>query len=92
MVQRGARTVVLLSRNGLVTSALQALMDDCSSQGARILVDACDIGDPESVRDVTKGITKNLPPIRGFVHAAMVLRVSRTPLGYLHLAEKLMKE
>ena len=92
MVQRGARTIVLLSRGGLVTSELQALMDDCSSHGARILVKSCDIGDPGSVRDVTEGITKSLPPIRGFVHAAMVLRVSRVPMEAFHLAQQLTND
>lgn len=92
MVRRGARTVVLLSRSDLVTKELQALMDECSSQGARVLVEACDIGDPGSVRDVTESITKRLPPIRGFVHAAMVLRVSKHSMDTWRVADALTDE
>ena len=42
-----------------------------------IVVKACDIADQESVNALVEDCAKTLPPIRGVIHAAMVLRVSR---------------
>lgn len=81
MVQRGARHLVLLSRTGAISDELKSLIRDVQPIGAHIHVQACDVGDADSVNDLITQCKSSLPPIRGIIHAAMVLRV-RIPLPY----------
>ncbi|KAF4538109.1 Polyketide synthase [Lasiodiplodia theobromae] len=75
MVQKGARTVVLLSRSGKTDGKVGQLIEDMKqSFGANIVVRACDVADEQSVRALVDDCTTSLPPIRGVIHAAMVLR------------------
>ncbi|KAK8130893.1 polyketide synthase [Apiospora sp. TS-2023a] len=74
MIERGARHVVLLSRSGKVSDDIKKLMDFGEPLGASVHVKSCDAGDESSVKSVLQEIQKTLPPIRGIVHAAMVLR------------------
>lgn len=76
MIERGARHVVLLSRSAKVSEEIKKLMDFGEPLGASVHVKSCDAGDETSVKSVLQEIQKTLPPIRGIVHAAMVLRVS----------------
>lgn len=79
MVNHGARTVVLVSRNGSVTEKVQSLIDSVSASGAQIVVKSCDIVDKESVETLFTSGLSDLPPVAGLVHGAMVLRVSALP-------------
>ncbi|KAK8069391.1 polyketide synthase [Apiospora phragmitis] len=74
MIERGARHIVLLSRSGKVNDDIQKLMDFGEPLGASVHVKSCDAGDKASVKVVLGDLQKTLPPIRGIVHAAMVLR------------------
>lgn len=75
MVQRGARHIVLLSRTGKVGTELIDLIQDSQRAGASIYIRPCDVSDKEGVETLVENLHKTLPPIRGIVHAAMVLRV-----------------
>lgn len=75
MVQRGARNVVLLSRSGKVTEELATLIEQSKAEGATVHVKSCDVSDEASVNALVADIQKEMPPIRGVIHAAMVLRV-----------------
>ncbi|PHH89775.1 hypothetical protein CDD83_5286 [Cordyceps sp. RAO-2017] len=74
MVERGAKHIVLLSRNGHMTTELSNLSKDCLAHGATIVVKSCDVTDEGSVKQLIDECAKTLPPVRGIVHAAMVLR------------------
>ncbi|KAK4624439.1 Reducing polyketide synthase PKS2 [Fulvia fulva] len=74
LVQRGARIIVLLSRSGKMTDELDALSQQSATLGASILVKPCDVGDQASVSTLMAELEKNLPPIKGVIHAAMVLK------------------
>ncbi|KAK7976515.1 glycoside hydrolase [Apiospora arundinis] len=74
MIERGARHIVLLSRSAKVSDDIKTLMDFGEPLGASVHVKACDAGDKSSVKAVLDEIRNTLPPIRGIVHAAMVLR------------------
>lgn len=76
MIQNGARCIVLISRSAKVTPAIQALMDEAELIGARILVQQCDNADEKSVSALLNWISNvgKLPPVRGIIHSAMVLR------------------
>ncbi|PNY26863.1 Polyketide synthase [Tolypocladium capitatum] len=74
MVQRGARQVVLLSRSGRVTSELERLIQESQVFGASIHIKPCDVADRASLTALVAEVQETLPPIRGVIHAAMVLR------------------
>ncbi|KAH8744734.1 KR domain-containing protein, partial [Diaporthe sp. PMI_573] len=73
MVQRGARHIVLLSRSGKITD-LNELIEDSKVAGASIYVTQCDVADEAHLKALVAGWHKRLPPIRGVIHAAMILR------------------
>ncbi|KAL6856571.1 polyketide synthase [Trichoderma novae-zelandiae] len=74
MVRRGARHIILLSRSGKVTDDVSKLMKESRKLGASIYVVPCDVADAESVRALVAELQDDLPPIRGIIHAAMVLK------------------
>ncbi|KAF3065508.1 Lovastatin diketide synthase mokB [Trichoderma lentiforme] len=74
MVRRGARHIILLSRSGKVADDLSKLMKESRKLGASIYVVPCDVADEKSVQALVEGLQEDLPPIRGIIHAAMVLR------------------
>lgn len=76
MVQKGARIIVLLSRSAKTGGKVGQLIEELADQGAQVVLTACDIANPEQVDTVIKDTVKTLPPIRGIIHGAMVLRVS----------------
>jgi NAD(P)-dependent dehydrogenase (short-subunit alcohol dehydrogenase family) len=78
MVRQGARHIVLLSRGGVVTDELEHLIDESSYEDATIYVKACDVANEASVEKLVAECHSDMPPIRGVIHAAMVLRVCTT--------------
>jgi NAD(P)-dependent dehydrogenase (short-subunit alcohol dehydrogenase family) len=76
MSSKGARHIVLISRNAAISNEVQALIDQVAVQKTRIYVKVCDISDSFSVEKLVKEGLEDLPTIRGVVHGAMVLRVS----------------
>ena len=75
MVKHGARHIVLLSRTGKVTSDMIELIQESQVLNASIYIKECDVGDSARVTALVKNLQTTLPPIRGIIHAAMVLRV-----------------
>ena len=76
MIGKGARSILLISRSGKVTGKIGELIDEAKKAGAQIIVRPCDVTSKEQVeRLVSSGISR-LPPIRGIIHAAMILHVS----------------
>jgi NADPH:quinone reductase-like Zn-dependent oxidoreductase/NAD(P)-dependent dehydrogenase (short-subunit alcohol dehydrogenase family) len=75
MVDCGARNLIFLSRSGLRSSAAQETVKQVEAKGVRVLVQECDISD---VSHVSRSIqaAKDMPPIRGVIQGAMVLRDS----------------
>lgn len=74
MVLKGARSIVLLSRSGKTDGKVGQLIEDVRPMGATITVKACDVADAPSVQALVQECSRTLPPIRGVIHAAMVLR------------------
>ncbi|ORY67416.1 uncharacterized protein BCR38DRAFT_510284 [Pseudomassariella vexata] len=70
MVRRGARYVVLTSRNPKVDPNWMKLMD---AEGAVVSVMAMDVTDKRAVLKCYQTICKTLPPIVGVINGAMVL-------------------
>jgi NADPH:quinone reductase-like Zn-dependent oxidoreductase/acyl carrier protein len=73
MVRQGARTLVLVNRGGNVSPEAAQAIEEMQAAGAQILVAAADVTQGQEVEKLLEGIQAMLPPLRGIVHAAMVL-------------------
>lgn len=78
LAKNGAKNIVLASRSGLGSGSARALVEDIQTLdiGVNIAVRACDVGNRAQLEDLIKGIQEIMPPIKGVIHGAMVLRVS----------------
>ncbi|GLA88443.1 type I Iterative Polyketide synthase (PKS) [Aspergillus tubingensis] len=74
MVQRGARHIVLLSRSGIVTDAVQKVISEGQTLNASIHVRICDVSEVSQIKALISELQAELPPVRGVIHAAMVLK------------------
>jgi 1-acyl-sn-glycerol-3-phosphate acyltransferase len=80
LAERGARSLVLVGRSSPSLEA-EGRLAELRSSGARVEVLAADVSREEDIVRVLDFIRANLPPLRGVLHAAMVL--SDTPLADL---------
>lgn len=76
MASRGARHFVLLSRRGAKNADALDFVRDIEESGAEVYAPACDVGDRGAVESVLQHVTAKMPPIKGCIHGAMVLKVS----------------
>lgn len=79
---KGARNVVLVSRSGKIDNKVQGLIDELAKNGTNIIVKPCDVSQQQSVETLIDSLS-HLPPIRGVVHGAMVLKVSCLTIAIL---------
>ena len=75
MASIGAKYLVFLSRRALNVEQRQALENDFRSLGTKIMVVQCDISRKDQVEKVVSSHMAQLPPVRGVIQAAMVLKV-----------------
>lgn len=75
MASRGAQHLVFLSRTGKITESVQELINHLRALHCQAHIFACDITNGEAVRKVIEDVSQKLPPIKGCVQGAMVLRV-----------------
>jgi phthiocerol/phenolphthiocerol synthesis type-I polyketide synthase C len=73
LASAGARHLVLVSRRGKVSDSDTSILDAIRALGASVHLRACDLGDVDETKAMLAEIRRNLPPIRGIVHGAMVL-------------------
>jgi acyl transferase domain-containing protein/NADPH:quinone reductase-like Zn-dependent oxidoreductase/NADP-dependent 3-hydroxy acid dehydrogenase YdfG len=72
LAERGARFLVLLGRRGPDERAL-AEIDDLRVKGANVRPVLCDVSDEHRLVETLNRVLKDLPGLRGVVHAAGVL-------------------
>ncbi|KZL80385.1 polyketide synthase [Colletotrichum incanum] len=85
MIRKGARCLVLLSRSGGRSGKVQELITEAESLGAFVVAERCYVSNEAEVQQLMADLAKALPPIRGVVHAAMVLH--DIPLENMSLAD-----
>jgi acyl transferase domain-containing protein/NADPH:quinone reductase-like Zn-dependent oxidoreductase/NAD(P)-dependent dehydrogenase (short-subunit alcohol dehydrogenase family) len=73
LVDGGARHVVLTSRRGRPRPDDEAALDDLRAAGAAVSALPIDAADRAAMADLLERIRTTMPPLRGVVHAAMVL-------------------
>ena len=69
----GAKYLVLASRTGRVAEADRDALEIIRQGGVHVQLRACDVGAFDEVKDMLAEIRRDLPPLRGIVHGAMVL-------------------
>lgn len=73
LAQRGARTLIVMSRSGISDETSQGIVKDCASHGCAVYEAS---GDVSSLADVEKAFKSAPVAIKGIINGAMVLRVS----------------
>ena len=73
LAERGAGNLVLAGRRGSWTPGSSEAISALESLGARVKVVSCDVSDRASVRLMLDEMQRELPPLAGLVHAAMVM-------------------
>ena len=76
MVRCGAKNLIFASRSGLAKQSARSLVEDLESQGTRVAVFNCDISDVEQLDNLLVQSAETMPPIRGVIQAAMVIKNS----------------
>ena len=69
----GARNLLLISRSGNGADEAQDAIDAMRAAGVHVVVHACDVTDRTALAALFAESATTLPPIRGIVHAAMVI-------------------
>lgn len=72
LVDRGARSLVLVGRQGR-TAALEPTLADLQHPDLTLWVEAVDVADARQVQDLLGRLRSHLPPLKGVIHAAGTL-------------------
>jgi NADPH:quinone reductase-like Zn-dependent oxidoreductase/acyl carrier protein len=74
LVRHGARHLALLSRRGAAaTPNGEMILEQFAAAGVSVFAPACDVADAAALRVALASIETHMPPLRGIVHAAMVI-------------------
>ncbi|KAI9373556.1 polyketide synthase [Aspergillus egyptiacus] len=74
MADRGAKSIILLSRSGASSPAAAATVTELKARGVNIVAFACDASSEPNLAQVLDECSHSMPPIRGCLNAAMVLQ------------------
>jgi thioester reductase-like protein len=73
MADNGAKNIVLVGRRGIYTTEAASAVENMQKAGANVVVRKCDVSDPDQVKDLMGWIKAEMPPLKGVMHAAVVL-------------------
>ncbi|KAH7327102.1 beta-ketoacyl synthase domain-containing protein [Rhexocercosporidium sp. MPI-PUGE-AT-0058] len=73
MIEKGAKNIVLLSRSGKSDGKVGELIEEAATIGANVIVKSCNVSSEKAVEKLVSDDLSSLPPIKGLIHAAMVL-------------------
>jgi acyl transferase domain-containing protein/NADPH:quinone reductase-like Zn-dependent oxidoreductase/SAM-dependent methyltransferase len=73
LVGEGARHLVLLGRSGAATSEAREAVESLQAQGVEVRVACADVANTAQLDSLLAECASTMPPLRGVVHAAMVL-------------------
>ena len=76
MAGKNCKNIVLVSRSGMKASGAQSLVAEFETLGVRLKIYACDVSNAEELGMVLKQCHIEMPPIRGVIQSAMVIKVS----------------
>ncbi|HRE20339.1 MAG TPA: SDR family NAD(P)-dependent oxidoreductase, partial [Rhabdaerophilum sp.] len=73
LAKKGAGTIVLASRRGVIEPDLEGELETLRASGARIVTAALDVTNAEAVQALVERVAREHAPVRGVVHAAVLL-------------------
>lgn len=73
LVSKGCRNLALVSRNGSSGIEAQKAINELHEMGIHVYAAVCDVTSRDEVAHLLKAIERELPPLRGIVHAASVI-------------------
>lgn len=73
LASKGAKNLVLLGRRGPTTDEAKEGIARLEAQGVKVLAKSCDITKRDQLAAVIKEASASLPPLKGIVHAAVVI-------------------
>lgn len=76
LANHGAKHILVLSRRNLGEIERLNIEQQLGSSGAKVRIEACDIANLGELQKVATQCLADMPPVKGVIHAAMVLRVS----------------
>ena len=74
LVKNGARNLVLTGRSGLSSDEARVGVKAIENAGANVIVASVDVTNRNDLEELFKSISVKMPPLKGVVHCAMVLR------------------
>ncbi|OOO04460.1 Beta-ketoacyl synthase [Aspergillus oryzae] len=74
LADHGARTIIFVSRSGLSGASSQRTIQGLNEKGVRTIIHACDISQSDQVEKMVNDLQETVPPIRGVIQGAMILR------------------
>ncbi|WZB74644.1 SDR family NAD(P)-dependent oxidoreductase [Achromobacter insuavis] len=73
LADKGARNLVLISRSGPAADSARDAIAALQASGVRVHAAACDVTDRQALEQLLTDIAQDMPPLRGIVHAAVVI-------------------
>ena len=73
MTTKGARHLVLMSRSGPKTNSEKEIVARMKKRGVKVMIAKGDVSNKKDVDRIFAEIKKEMPPLKGIQHAAMVL-------------------
>lgn len=73
LADKGARNLVLISRSGPSSDSAREAISALSARGVRVHAVACDVTDRTALGLLLSDIARDMPSLRGIVHAAVVI-------------------
>ncbi len=80
LVRRGARHLALLGRRGAAAPEAADALEAFATSGVEARAFACDVTDDVSLAAMLDTIRAEMPPLRGVVHAAMIMDDAFIPM------------
>lgn len=73
LADAGVEQLVLIGRSGVPGEEAQARIDKLTARGVKVITDAVDVTSRDELAALLERIDRELPPLRGVLHCAMVL-------------------
>jgi len=73
LADKGARHILLVGRSGAATPEAQAAVAALAARGVKVRAEALDIADKATTQRLSSILGRDMPPLAGVIHAAMVL-------------------
>ncbi len=73
LATRGVGNLVLLGRRGMKTPGARDAIAELVAQGVNVIAISCDVTDAKALAKALNRVQKTMPPLKGVLHAAMVL-------------------